>query len=100
MTRHLWMVTYDISADDARRQIERTLAALGERVQRSVFECHFTLPEARLYLGRLATILDMETDSLRAYPFCNERTWGKWHAILWLKIALLNHVSMSPSTDF
>ncbi|GHU30423.1 hypothetical protein AGMMS50256_17330 [Betaproteobacteria bacterium] len=70
MKRHLWMVTYDISANDTRRQVERALAALGERAQHSVFECHFTLPEARLYLGRLATMLDTDTDSLRAYPFC------------------------------
>jgi CRISPR-associated endonuclease Cas2 len=80
MKRHLWMVTYDISADTTRRQVERALAALGERAQYSVFECHFTLPEARLYLGRLAAMLDTETDSLRAYPFCG----GCEPAIAWM----------------
>ena len=50
--------------------VDRELQAFGERIQYSVFECHFTLAEARQILASLATELDPQTDSLRAYPLC------------------------------
>jgi CRISPR-associated endonuclease Cas2 len=68
--RRLWMVTYDIGDDRCRRKVEQVLSAFGERVQRSVFECRLTVDEAKFYFARLAGMLNAETDSLRAYPFC------------------------------
>jgi len=70
MERRLWMVAYDVSDNRRRLRLDRELQAFGERVQYSVFECHFTLAEARLHLERLAAELDPLTDSLRGYPLC------------------------------
>ncbi|NTW37517.1 MAG: CRISPR-associated endonuclease Cas2 [Syntrophobacteraceae bacterium] len=38
MTR-LWLITYDISADDSRQRVHNILKDYGKRVQYSVFEC-------------------------------------------------------------
>lgn len=70
MERRLWMVSYDVSDHRRRRRLEQALQAFGVRVQYSVFECYFTLTEARFFLARLAADLDASTDSLRAYPLC------------------------------
>lgn len=80
MARHLWMVSYDVTDDRTRRQLAAQLHAFGERVQFSVFECHFTVAEARYHLGRMAQALDPATDSLRAYPLC---AWCE-PAVTWL----------------
>lgn len=79
MNRHLWVVAYDVTDDKTRRRLEQRLHAFGERVQYSVFECHFTVAEARFYLARMADDLDERTDSLRAYPQC---AWCE-QAIAW-----------------
>lgn len=70
MERRLWMVAYDVSDNRRRLRLDRALQALGQRIQYSVFECHMTLVEARFHLGHLASDLDPQTDSLRAYPLC------------------------------
>lgn len=70
MERRLWMVAYDVSDNRRRLRLDRELQAFGERIQYSVFECHFTLAEARQILASLAAELDPQTDSLRAYPLC------------------------------
>lgn len=71
MRRHLWVVVYDVTDDRTRRHIEEELHAFGDRVQFSVFECRFTVFEARQHLGRIAGAMNVDTDSLRAYPQCS-----------------------------
>lgn len=88
MNRALWLVAYDVSDDRRRRSLESALHAFGERVQYSVFECRFTLAEARFHLARLATDIDPETDSIRAYPLC------AWCA------ATVVHAGLDVSHDF
>ena len=65
----LWLVSYDISNDKARRQVADCLENHGHRVQFSVFECHIT----RAQLGRLRTEVQTKIameDSVRWYPVC------------------------------
>jgi CRISPR-associated protein Cas2 len=68
MTR-LWLVSYDISADTARRRVYNVLKNYGKRVQYSVFECHLSDPQLHLLRNRLLAEID-DSDSLRWYPLC------------------------------
>lgn len=70
MSYKLWMVTYDISDDRARRGIEKKLKGVGERVQWSVFECYLSTPQLEELFRTLVSLIEPEHDSLRAYPFC------------------------------
>jgi CRISPR-associated protein Cas2 len=65
----LWLVSYDISDDKARRRAYNLLKNYGKRVQYSVFECHLDAPQLNLLrTGLLAELAS--TDSLRWYPLC------------------------------
>jgi len=67
-----YTVSYDISDDKRRRRVAKTLQEFGYRVQYSVFECRLVgsqLAELRL---RLNGLVDINEDSIRIYPLCNE----------------------------
>lgn len=66
----LWLVSYDISDDRARRAVDLALQRYGERVQRSVFECFLRPEELSRLRAELVTMIDPETDSIRYYPLC------------------------------
>lgn len=68
MTR-LWLITYDISADDNRQRVHNILKDYGKRVQYSVFECH--LSDSQLSILRTLLLDEIDSnDSLRWYPLC------------------------------
>jgi CRISPR-associated protein Cas2 len=68
MTR-LWLISYDISADNTRQRVHNILKDYGKRVQYSVFECHLSDRQLCDLRARLLDELD-STDSLRWYPLC------------------------------
>lgn len=69
MTR-LWMLCYDIADDRTRHEVRETLLGVGERVQESVFECTLSQEALHRLLDSLLPLLDIDVDSLRAYPLC------------------------------
>ncbi|HIE26449.1 TPA: CRISPR-associated endonuclease Cas2 [Candidatus Poribacteria bacterium] len=64
-----YVVSYDISDDRLRNQVSKALAALGTRVQKSVFELDLPLDRISQVIATVATIIE-ETDSLRCYRIC------------------------------
>lgn len=71
------IITYDVNTETkaGRRRLRRvaqTCEDYGQRVQKSVFECHLGDPEWVVLRARLLGEISDETDSLRFY-FLNER---------------------------
>lgn len=63
----LYIVCYDIPQDKRRLKVARQLEGAGQRVQRSVFECHLSERQWKVLRGRLLKLLDEREDSLRVY---------------------------------
>jgi len=66
------LVTYDVSTEDASsakrlRLIAKTCENVGQRVQKSVFECLVEPQQLVTIKNRLCSIIDSEKDSLRIY---------------------------------
>jgi CRISPR-associated protein Cas2 len=71
MLRMLWVAAYDITADRARRKVERELARQAERIQYSVFEGHLSENErAQLRLAVATRSGRGPADSVRWYGLC------------------------------
>jgi CRISPR-associated protein Cas2 len=72
MLRMLWVVTYDIGDDRLRRQIEKQLGNVGERVQYSVFEAWLSERERTRLINQVnaQAPLEAESDSIRWYGLC------------------------------
>lgn len=68
--RRLWVVAYDIADDRTRLTVQRRLAARGERVQWSVYECWLDRDAQRVLRKELAELTDAKEDSVRWYPLC------------------------------
>lgn len=64
-----YVVSYDITDDRLRDRVSKALAALGTRVQKSVFELDLPPEQIAQVISKVATIIE-ETDSLRCYRIC------------------------------
>jgi len=64
------VIAYDIHDDARRRRLAQLLEGYGERVQKSVFECHLDLRTLNALRRRLTRLVDPETDRLRIYRLC------------------------------
>ena len=70
------MICYDICDDRVRLRAARTLRRYGERVQRSVYECHLSPREIQTLQRELLGIIDKTTDRVRFYPLCERDRAG------------------------
>lgn len=66
----LWMICYDIVDDSTRLRASHALLRYGERVQRSVYECHLSVRELEALQRELEGIIDRTADRVRFYPQC------------------------------
>ena len=66
----LYLVCYDIADEYRLRKVAQVMVRYGERVQKSVFECHLTEPLLRAMLQRVQKQMEPTQDSLRVYPLC------------------------------
>ena len=66
----LWLICYDIENDKARLRAAQAILRYGERVQRSVYECHLTMRELEGLQRELEGIIDRAADRVRFYPQC------------------------------
>lgn len=87
----LVIVCYDVNTEDraGRRRLRRVAKAcegVGQRVQKSVFECRVDLGQMEELERRLVAIIDRERDSLRLYRLadtkgCEVREHGNFVAV-------------------
>lgn len=66
-----YVLAYDIASDKRRAKIARTMEAVGERVQGSVFEAYLAPVELEKVLKKTGKIMNNEEDSLRVYQLCS-----------------------------
>lgn len=66
----LVVVAYDVTDDARRDRVGQALLNLGDRVQKSVFECRVTIKELGDLRRRLEALVDVVTDSVRFYSLC------------------------------
>ena len=72
----LVLITYDVNTETPQgrkrlRQIAKQCVNYGQRVQNSVFECKLDAAQCKALQGKLISLMDEETDSLRFYYLGN-----------------------------
>lgn len=87
----LIIVTYDVSTEtrEGRRRLRRVAKVcegIGQRVQKSVFECNVNQMQYEELERRLLAEIDIEADNLRLYRLTEPakiyvREYGKFHAV-------------------
>lgn len=87
----LVIVCYDVNTEtrEGRRRLRRVAKAcegVGQRVQKSVFECRVDLAQMESLERRLLGIIDEQSDCLRLYRMadsrgCEVREHGRFRAI-------------------
>lgn len=65
-----WLVCYDIADARRLRRVARVMQGVGERVQRSVFECRLSERERLSLEKRVRALLHPQADTVRFYPLC------------------------------
>jgi len=71
------LITYDVNTQTAAgrkrlRQVAKACQDHGQRVQNSVFECILDPALLKMLQNKLATIIDVEKDSVRYYYLGNQ----------------------------
>lgn len=87
----LVIVCYDVNTEtrEGRRRLRRVAKAceaVGQRVQKSVFECRVDLAALEVLERRLLEIMDLDLDCLRLYRLtdsrgCEVREHGRFRAV-------------------
>lgn len=92
MITMLVLVTYDVNTENPEgrkrlRRVAKKCENMGQRVQKSVFECLVDMAQWVEFRQRLIDEIDMEEDSLRFYFLGNN--WKR----------RIEHVGAKPSYD-
>lgn len=66
----LIVIAYDIPDDKRRRRLAQLLEGYGERVQKSLFECHLDRRRLARLRREVHRCVDPETDRVRIYALC------------------------------
>ena len=64
------VVSYDITDDRRRLRVASQLENFGQRVQKSVFECHLEDAQLDDLRARIESELDTDCDRVRYYHLC------------------------------
>lgn len=71
MTQHyLVLISYDIAHPKRLRRVAKALEAVGERVQKSVFECGLTRDGLLALRQRLRRLIEPSEDHILIQPIC------------------------------
>jgi len=75
------LITYDVdtvseTGQKRLRQVAKVCKDYGQRVQNSVFECEVSEAQFVMFKSRIATIMDMQLDSVRFY-FLSSKSHGR-----------------------
>jgi len=65
-----YVVAYDLESDTVRTRVAEVLLALGERVQKSVFECILAPEELEALVERLRREIGETPGNVRIYRLC------------------------------
>ena len=65
-----YVLTYDVSEDNVRSKVAATLAAYGDRIQKSVFDCTLDDKELAAVVARVEQIIDADHDAFHAFLVC------------------------------
>jgi CRISPR-associated protein Cas2 len=86
----LVIVCYDVNTENQAgrrrlRRVARTCEAVGQRVQKSVFECQLDLPALEALENKLLREVNLQEDCLRLYRMadskgCEVREHGRFKA--------------------
>ena len=76
------VVSYDIPDDYRRNRLAELLLDYGNRVQKSVFECHLDKPGLRQLQSEVTSLINPQEDDVRFYRLCDRclehaEAWGK-----------------------
>jgi CRISPR-associated protein Cas2 len=71
MKRSFYLLTYDIADKKRLAKIAKTMEAVAERVQDSVFEAWLGAAELEKTLKKANKIMNDKEDSLRVYSLCD-----------------------------
>ena len=78
------MISYDIVEDKSRLKLMKFLKDYGDRVQKSVFECHFSSQTYETVKKGVEKIINKRKDRVRYYRICKGCTekieisgWGE-----------------------
>jgi len=81
VTKHIYIIAYDISGNKRRREVSKLLEEQGIRMNRSVFEC-FMLPNTyKALMQAVNEKIDPKKDIVLYYPICrncfekSKKTW-------------------------
>lgn len=69
--RYLVLVAYDIADPRRLRRVAEALEEVGERVQKSVFECGLSAAGLAALRARVRQLIDAEEDRVLFQPLCN-----------------------------
>lgn len=64
------IICFDIRNDKRLRRIAKALENVGQRVQRSIFECHLSPEELATLQSKIEAIMDKDEDEVRYYSLC------------------------------
>lgn len=74
----LVIVCYDVNTEDRAgqrrlRRVAKACESVGQRVQKSVFECQLDLAQMEMLERKLLAIMDLSADCLRLYRMADTR---------------------------
>ncbi|MDX1919097.1 MAG: CRISPR-associated endonuclease Cas2 [Candidatus Caenarcaniphilales bacterium] len=78
--KYFIILCYDITEPKRLAKVAKACLGFGERVQKSVYECHLTKIQINKMISKLVPLIDQETDGLRIYRIAGDPqvlTWGK-----------------------
>lgn len=67
---YLILISYDIAHPKRLRRVAKVLEAVGDRVQKSVFECGLTRDALLALRQRLRRLIDPDEDHILIQPIC------------------------------
>lgn len=85
------VVCYDISADSARARAAAYLQQWGDRIQRSVFVCAIAADQVETVRGRLASLIDVRTDTVHIVPSCGT---------CWSRLIVIGQADRRPEVPY
>jgi CRISPR-associated protein Cas2 len=67
-----YLICFDVHHPKRLRKIANEMENFGNRVQRSVFECHLETAQLVDLQQRLETLMEPVADQVRYYPLCGK----------------------------
>lgn len=80
LARKVYLVCYDISADERRTRVYKRLRGAGEHLQASVFRCVLSELQLAVLVAELEGLIDAQTDQVLFVTLGTEDNARAWTA--------------------